>query len=50
MHDQLLATEETLAAEAAVQRFTDGVRENGLLGELADVAGESHMTISAYYS
>lgn len=48
--DQVFAAEEALATEAAVQGFVDVVREDVLLlGELADVTGMTHMTISCCY-
>lgn len=48
VYDQLLAAEEALATEAAVQGFADGVREDVLLlGELADVARVSRLTVSS---
>ena len=50
MHNQLLAAEEALAAEAAVEGFADGLMEDSLLlGELADVTGVPHLTISSHY-
>lgn len=50
VYDQVFAAEEALATEAAVQGFVDAVREDVLLlGELADVTGMTHVTISCCY-
>lgn len=48
VHNQVFAAEEVLAAEAAVKRFVDSGRKL-LLGELADVTGVPHVTISSNY-
>lgn len=48
--DQVLAGEEALAAEAAVQRLVDSVRVDVvLLGELADMTGVTCLTLGSQY-
>lgn len=48
--DEVLAVEEALATEAAIQRLVGSVREHVLLlGELADVTGVPRLTLSSHY-